>query len=104
GTNIFRLFSITFTVGVALAAVAGVLSAPIRGATPFMGAEVLVLAFVVVVIGGMGSFTGALVGGLIVGLVQTLMTTIWPAGSSLMIYAAMALVILVRPFGLFGRA
>lgn len=104
GTNIFRLFSITFTLGVALAAVAGVLSIPIRGAQPFMGTEVLVLAFVVVVIGGMGSFTGALVGGIVVGLVQTLMTTLWPAGSSLMIYAAMALVILVRPYGLFGRA
>lgn len=104
GTNIFRLFSVTFTVGVALAAVAGALSVPIQGAHPFMGTEVLVLAFVVVVIGGMGSFTGALVGGLIVGLVQTLMTTLWPAGSSLMIYAAMAMIILVRPFGLFGRA
>ncbi len=103
GTNIFQLFSITFTLGVALAAVAGVLSVPIRGAHPFLGTEVLVLAFVVVVIGGMGSFIGALVGGLIVGLVQTLMTTIWPAGANLMIYAAMAVVILVRPYGLFGR-
>lgn len=104
GTNIYRLFSITFTLGVALAAIAGVLAVPIRGAHPFLGTEVLVLAFVVVVIGGMGSFKGALAGGLVVGLVQTLMTTLWPPGSELMIYAAMALVILVRPHGLFGRA
>src|SRR5699024_9292331 len=103
GTNIYRLFSITFTLGVALAAIAGVLAVPIRGAHPFLGTEVLVLAFVVVVIGGMGSFKGALAGGLVVGLVQTLMTTLWPPGSELMISEAMALVLLVRPHGLFGR-
>lgn len=104
GTDIFKLFSLTFALGVALAGVAGVLSAPLRGAHPFIGVEVLGLAFVVVVIGGMGSFTGALVGGLLVGLVQSLMTTIWPQGASLMIYGAMATVILLRPYGLFGRA
>ncbi|MCA1939721.1 MAG: branched-chain amino acid ABC transporter permease [Caenispirillum bisanense] len=104
GTNIFRLFSLTFALGVALAGIAGVLSAPLRGAHPFIGTEVLGLAFVVVVIGGMGSFSGALVGGLLVGLVQSLMTSIWPQGASLMIYGAMAAVILLRPYGLFGRA
>ena len=62
------------------------------------------IAFVVVVIGGMGSFVGALMGGLLVGLVQSLMSTIWPEGASLMIYGAMATVILLRPHGLFGRA
>lgn len=104
GTDIFKLFSLTFALGVGLAGIAGVLSAPIRGAHPFLGDEVLGLAFVVVVIGGMGSFTGALVGGLLVGLVQSLMTSIWPQGASLMIYGAMAVVILLRPHGLFGRA
>ena len=104
GSNIFRLFSITFALGVGLAGLAGVLSAPLRGAHPFIGPEVLGLAFVVVVIGGMGSFTGALVAGLIVGVVQSLMTSLWPQGASLMIYAAMAVVILLRPHGLFGRA
>jgi branched-chain amino acid transport system permease protein len=58
----------------------------------------------VVVIGGMGSFTGALFGGLLVGLVQSMMSTVWPEGASLMIYGAMAVVILLRPYGLFGRA
>jgi branched-chain amino acid transport system permease protein len=94
----------TFALGVALAGVAGVLFAPLRGAQPFVGPEILGVAFVVVVIGGMGSFSGALVGGLLVGVVQSLMTTLWPQGASLMIYGAMAVVILVRPYGLFGRA
>ncbi len=104
GTHTSRLFSITFALGVGLAALAGVLAAPIRGVQPFIGPETLGLAFVVVVIGGMGSFTGALVGGILVGLVQSLMATFWPQGASLMIYGAMALVILLRPYGLFGRA
>ncbi|MDR3176596.1 MAG: branched-chain amino acid ABC transporter permease [Desulfovibrio sp.] len=104
GTNIHRLFAATFALGVGLAGLAGTLSAPVRGVNPFMGVEVLGIAFVVVVIGGMGSFTGALLGGLLVGLVQSLMSTIWPEGASLMIYGAMAAVILLRPYGLFGRA
>lgn len=104
GVNIFKLFSITFALGAFLAGTAGVLAAPLRGADPFMGPEILGIAFVVVVIGGMGSFTGALVGGLMVGLVQSIMSTLWPQGVSLMIYGSMALVILLRPYGLFGRA
>lgn len=104
GADIYKLFSFTFALGVGLAGLAGVLSGPIRGAHPFLGPEVLGIAFVVVVIGGMGSFGGALVGGLLIGLVQSLMTTIWPEGASLMIYGAMAAVILLRPYGLFGRA
>ena len=104
GTNIHRLFGWTFALGVGLAGLAGTLAAPIRGVHPFMGPEVLGIAFVIVVIGGMGSFVGALMGGLLVGLVQSLMSTIWPEGASLMIYGAMATVILLRPHGLFGRA
>lgn len=104
GTHTHRLFSITFALGVGLAGLAGVLAAPIKGIHPFAGPEVLGIAFVVVVIGGMGSFTGALVGGLLVGIVQSVMTTLWPQGASLMIYGAMAFVILLRPYGLFGRA
>jgi branched-chain amino acid transport system permease protein len=104
GVDIHRLFSLTFALGAALAALAGVLAAPVRGAEPFMGADALGIAFVVVVIGGMGSFSGALVGGLLVGLVQAVSSSIWPQGARIMIYGAMAVVIFLRPRGLFGRA
>ena len=103
GINVFRVFSLVFALGAATAALAGVLAAPIRGAEPFMGVEALGVAFVVVVIGGLGSFGGALVGGLLIGIVQSLMSTIWPPGASLMIYIAMAAVLLLRPHGLLGR-
>lgn len=104
GLNLRRIFALVFALGAATAALAGVLAAPIRGVDPFMGVEALGIAFVAVVIGGMGSFTGALVGGLVVGIVQSLMTTIWPSGASLMVYVAMALILLLRPNGLLGRA
>ncbi|QET04431.1 MULTISPECIES: branched-chain amino acid ABC transporter permease [Cupriavidus] len=103
GINVFRLFSLMFALGAGTAAIAGVLAAPIRGAEPFMGVEALGVAFIVVVVGGMGSFTGALVGGLLVGIVQSLMSTLWPEGARLMIYVAMAAVLLLRPHGLLGR-
>jgi branched-chain amino acid transport system permease protein len=104
GVDIYRLFTFTFALGAALAAAAGALAAPLRGAEPFMGAEALGIAFVVVVIGGMGSFLGALVGGLLVGLVQAITSSLWPQGSGLMVYGAMAVIIMVRPRGLLGRA
>ena len=104
GINVFRVFSLVFALGAATAALAGVLAAPIRGAEPFMGVEALGVAFVVVVIGGLGSFGGALVGGLLIGIVQSLMSTLWPPGASLMIYIAMAAVLLLRPHGLLGRS
>lgn len=104
GLNIHRIFSLVFALGAMTAALAGVLAAPIRGVEPFMGIEALGIAFVAVVIGGMGSFWGALAGGLLVGIVQSLMSTIWPEGARLMIYVAMAAVMLLRPNGLFGRA
>ncbi|MBA3596454.1 MAG: branched-chain amino acid ABC transporter permease [Methylibium sp.] len=103
GINVFRIFSLVFALGAATAAIAGVLAAPIRGAEPFMGIEALGVAFVVVVVGGMGSFGGALVGGLLIGIVQSLMSTIWPSGAHLMIYVAMVAVLLLRPHGLLGR-
>ena len=104
GMNVFGIFSLVFGLGVGLAALAGVLAAPIRGASPFMGVEALGVAVVVVVVGGLGSFSGALVGGLLIGIVQSLMSTVWPEGASLMIYVAMAAVLLLRPNGLLGRA
>lgn len=103
GINVMRIFGLTFGLGAATAALAGVLAAPIRGAEPFMGLEAIAIAFVIVVVGGMGSFSGALVGGLLIGIVQSLMSTIWPEGARLMIYVAMAAVLLLRPHGLLGR-
>ncbi len=103
GKNVFGIFSLVFGLGVGTAALAGVLAAPIRGVSPFMGVEALGVAFVVVVVGGLGSFSGALVGGLLIGIVQSLMSTIWAPGASLMIYVAMAAVLLLRPNGLLGR-
>lgn len=103
GVNVSRVFMATFALGGALAALAGVLAAPIRGVEPFMSSEALGIAFVVVVVGGLGTLSGALVGGLLIGVVQSVMSTLWPGGAQLMIYAAMALVILTRPTGLFGR-
>ena len=103
GLNVFRIFSLVFALGAATAAIAGVLAAPMRGAEPFMGIEALGVAFIVVVVGGMGSFAGALIGGLLIGIVQSVMSTVWPEGARLMIYIAMAAVLLLRPHGLLGR-
>lgn len=103
GMNVFAIFSLVFALGAATAALAGVLAAPIRGAEPFMGIEALGVAFVIVVVGGLGSFSGALVGGLLIGIVQSVMSTLWPEGARIMIYVAMAAVLLLRPHGLLGR-
>ena len=103
GVNVLRIFSLVFALGAATAALAGVLAAPIRGAEPFMGGQALGVAFVIVVVGGLGSFGGALVGGLLIGIVQSVMSTLWPEGARLMIYVAMAAVLLLRPHGLLGR-
>lgn len=104
GYDIKRINTAVFALGAGLAALAGALIAPIRGTDPFMGIEALAIAFVVVVIGGMGSYTGALVAGLIVGIVQSMMATLWPQGASLAIYVAMVAIVLVMPRGLLGRA
>lgn len=104
GVDIRRVFAWTFALGAWLAGLAGVLAAPIRGVEPFMGIEALSVAFVVVVIGGIGSFSGALLAALLIGIVQSEMTVVWSAGANIMIYVAMAAVILLRPRGLMGRA
>ncbi|TAM74185.1 branched-chain amino acid ABC transporter permease [bacterium] len=102
GFNVQRLFTLVFGIGVALAAVAGALSLPVRGGQPAMGEELTAISFVVVVIGGLGSFAGAVVGGLIVGLTQAMMTIFYPSASEVAIFAAMVAILLVRPQGLFG--
>ncbi len=103
GIDIRTVFSLTFATGAALAAMGGALAAPIRGVNPFMGDEVLGLAFVVVVVGGMGSFTGALVAALLTGIVQSLTIMFWPLGGNVVIYLLMALILLLRNAGLMGR-
>lgn len=101
--NVHRFFGLAFALGAGIAALAGVLAAPLRGVEPFMHMEALVVSFVVVVVGGLGSFSGALVGGLLIGVVQSVMSTLWPPAANVMIYLAMLLVLLVRPHGLMGR-
>ncbi|HEX3550300.1 MAG TPA: branched-chain amino acid ABC transporter permease [Candidatus Elarobacter sp.] len=103
GIDVQRLFTVVFAVGVGLAALAGALILPIRGGQPGMGNELMATSFAVVVIGGLGSYLGAVAGGLFVGLTQAVMTIVYPAASEVSIFAAMALVILIRPQGLFGR-
>jgi branched-chain amino acid transport system permease protein len=90
-------------IGVGLAALAGVMLAPISGVHPAMGAEVLTGAFVVVVIGGLGSFWGVIAAALIVGVVRGLMVLVNPSFAEAAVYALMAIILLVRPRGLFGE-
>ena len=102
GYDVQRLFTMVFAIGVALAAIAGALILPLRGGQPAMGNDLIAISFVVVVIGGLGSYAGAVAGGIIVGLVQSLMTLVFPAADEVAIFVAMALVLLLRPQGLFG--
>jgi len=102
GINVRRMFLLVFAVGAMAAGVAGVIYAPLSAVIPDMGTPFLVEAFVVVVIGGLGSFGGAVVGGLIVGEILSLTTLFNPAYSQAAIYAVMTLVLVARPRGLFG--
>jgi branched-chain amino acid transport system permease protein len=98
------LFRLVFAAGVALAAAAGILAAPVESAYPGIGDRVLITSFVVVVIGGIGSIRGAFVGSLLIGLADAFGKVLVPQFSSVIIYALMALVLALRPAGLFGRA
>ena len=102
GINVTRTFLAVFGVGAAAAGLAGVVNAPIVTVTPDMGADVLVQSFVVIVIGGVGSFWGAVAGGLICGEILALTSMVAPSYSQVMLFAAMALVLILRPQGLFG--
>ena len=102
GVDSRRVLLGVFAAGCALAAVAGVLGGPIYGARPGLGESVLILALVVVVIGGLGSIKGALIGALVIGQIESLGRALLPDQSSFLLFAAMALVLLVRPQGLFG--
>ena len=103
GINVPLLITLTYGFGVALAAFAGVLAAPIYSVNPNMGADLIIVVFAVVVIGGMGSILGAIVTGFGLGLIEGLTRVFYPEGSSVVIFVIMALVLLVKPAGLFGR-
>jgi branched-chain amino acid transport system permease protein len=102
GINVTRVFMTVFGLGAMAAGFAGVINAPIVTITPDMGADVLVQSFVVIVIGGVGSFWGAVVGGMIAGEIISLTAMVQPAYSQVMLFAAMAVVLILRPQGLFG--
>jgi branched-chain amino acid transport system permease protein len=102
GTNVRRAFMVVFSIGAMAAGIAGVTYAPLAAVIPNMGEPFLVQCFVVVVIGGLGSFPGALVGGIVVGEILSLTTLFDPAYAEAAIYGVMTLVLIVRPRGLFG--
>jgi branched-chain amino acid transport system permease protein len=103
GLNVPRMVTVTYGLGVALAAFAGVLAAPIYRVSPGMGSEIIIVVFAVVVIGGMGSIMGSIVTGFALGLVEALTKVLYPPASNTVVFALMALVLLIRPAGLFGK-
>ncbi len=104
GVNVPLLVTITYGFGVALAAFAGVLAAPIYSVNPLMGSNIIIVVFAIVVIGGLGSIKGAIVSGFLLGLCEGLTRVFWPEASNIVIFVVMAIVLIVRPAGLFGKA
>jgi branched-chain amino acid transport system permease protein len=103
GINVPRMITLTYGFGVGLAALAGVMAAPIYQVSPQMGADLIIVVFAVVVIGGMGSILGAIVTGFGLGLIEGLTKVFYPEASNTVIFIIMAIVLLIRPAGLFGR-
>jgi len=103
GINVPRMITLTYGLGVGLAALAGVMAAPIYNVSPQMGADLIIVVFAVVVIGGMGSIMGAIVTGFGLGVIEGLTKVFFPEASNTVIFVIMAIVLLVRPAGLFGR-
>jgi branched-chain amino acid transport system permease protein len=103
GINVPRMITLTYGFGVALAAFAGVMAAPIYNVSPNMGSELIIVVFAVVVIGGMGSILGAIVTGFGLGVIEGLTKVFFPEASNTVVFVIMAVVLLVRPAGLFGR-
>ena len=104
GINVPRMITLTYGFGVALAGLAGVLAAPIYQVNPLMGSNLIIVVFAVVVIGGLGSIMGSIVTGFALGIVEGFTKVFYPEASNTVIFVIMALVLLVRPTGLFGRA
>jgi branched-chain amino acid transport system permease protein len=102
GVNVPRMITLTYGFGVGLAALAGVMAAPVYQVSPQMGADLIIVVFAVVVIGGMGSILGSIVTGFGLGLVEGLTKVFYPEASNTVIFIIMAIVLLVRPAGLFG--
>ncbi|KAA0596052.1 branched-chain amino acid transport system permease protein [Azospirillum lipoferum] len=103
GINVPVMVSLTYGFGVALAGLAGVLAAPIYQVSPLMGSNIIIVVFAVVVIGGMGSILGAIVTGLGLGLLEGLTKVFYPEASNIVVFVIMAVVLMVKPAGLFGR-
>ena len=104
GLDIRWIHALVFSAGVALAAFAGMVAAPVSSVFPGMGSQVLIVCFVIVVIGGIGSLKGALIAALLIGFVDTFGKVLVPEFASIAVYLLMAVVLLFRPLGLFGRA
>ncbi len=104
GINVPRMVTLTYGFGVGLAALAGVMAAPIYNVSPQMGSDLIIVVFAVVVIGGMGSIMGAILTGFALGIVEGLTKVFFPEASNTVIFVIMVIVLLVRPAGLFGRS
>jgi branched-chain amino acid transport system permease protein len=103
GINVPMMVTLTYAFGVALAALAGVLAAPVMQVSPLMGQNLIIVVFAVVVIGGMGSIMGSILTGLALGLIEGLTKVFYPEASSTVVFVIMAVVLLIRPAGLFGK-
>jgi len=103
GIDITRIHALVFALGVGLAAMAGIIAAPVSSVYPNMGSQVLIMCFVVVVIGGIGSVRGALISALLVGLVDTFGKVLLPQVAGMLVYMLMAAVLLWKPEGLFAQ-
>src|SRR6188472_3298404 len=104
GINVPRMITLTYGLGVGLAALAGVLSAPINQVRPLMGADLIIVVFAVVVIGGMGSIMGSIITGFALGVIEGLTKYFYPEASNTVVFVLMVLVLLIKPTGLTGRA
>jgi branched-chain amino acid transport system permease protein len=104
GINVPRMITLTYGLGVGLAALAGVLSAPINQVRPLMGADLIIVVFAVVVIGGMGSIMGSIITGFALGVIEGLTKYFYPEASNTVVFVLMVLVLLVKPTGLTGKA
>ena len=103
GINVPMMVMLTYAAGAGLAAVAGVLAAPVIQITPLMGSNLIIVVFAVVVIGGMGSILGSILTGLALGLIEGLTKVFYPEASSIVVFVIMAIVLMIRPAGLFGK-